>query len=193
MAGRLLSNRAQLDAGGDNKVPSVPFGNSGMRVMEAEFAFRMGKDLPARASSYQLHEVLEAVGSLHPAIEIPDSRYRDFPKVGAPQLIADNACAQYFVLGPATRANWRAIDLADHPVRVDISGKHCEGKGSNVMGDPRIALTWLANELATYTGGLRMGDVVTTGTCIVPAAIKAGDTLRADFGELGSVRADIGA
>ena len=34
---------------------------------------------------------LAAVATLHPAIEVPDSRYDDFTRVGAPQLIADNA------------------------------------------------------------------------------------------------------
>ena len=55
--------------------------------------------LPPRAAPYTIEEVLAAVETLHPAIEVPDSRYEDFAKVGAAQLIADNACAHYFVLG----------------------------------------------------------------------------------------------
>ena len=72
-----------------------------MRVAEAEFAFRMGVDLPPRPQPYSVDEVLAAVATLHPAIEVPDSRFDDFTIVGAPQLIADNACAHLFVLGPA--------------------------------------------------------------------------------------------
>ena len=60
-----------------------------MRVAEAEFAFRLKRSLPARERVYGVQEVLDAVESLHPAIEIPDSRYDDFAGVGAPQLIAD--------------------------------------------------------------------------------------------------------
>ncbi len=71
-----------------------------MRVAEVEFAFTMGTDLPPRDVPYRLDEVMAAVASLHPAIEIPDSRYRSFTEVGAPQLIADNACAHQFVLAP---------------------------------------------------------------------------------------------
>ena len=43
---------------------------------------------------------MAAVAALHLGIEIPNSRYLDFTAVGAPQLIADNACADQFVLGP---------------------------------------------------------------------------------------------
>lgn len=135
---------------------------------------------------YGTEEVLAAVATLHPAIEVPDSRYRDFVRVGAPQLIADNACASWFALGPATDAPWRDIDLARHPVTAFVNGKLTQtGSGANVLGDPRVALTWIANELSRLGTGLRAGEVVTTGTCVVPVAVKAGDTVAADFGPIG--------
>ena len=59
-----------------------------MLVIEAEFAFVMGRTLAPRATAYSVAEVLDAVATLHPAIEVPDSRYDDFVKVGGPQLIA---------------------------------------------------------------------------------------------------------
>jgi 2-keto-4-pentenoate hydratase len=83
---------------------NVSLANNIMNVIEAEFAFRMACDLPQRSAPYSIDEVIDAVESMHPAIEIPDSRYREFVAVGAAQLIADNACASYFVLGPATVA-----------------------------------------------------------------------------------------
>ena len=68
-----------------------------------------------RGRGVPVDEVLDAVDTLHPAIEIPDSRYDDFTLVGAPQLIADNACAHYFVLGPATTcrlaARWTSSSM----------------------------------------------------------------------------------
>src|SRR4029077_8865550 len=105
---------------------------------EAEFAFRMSRALRPRAESYGVEEVLSAVDSLHPAIEVPDSRYEDFTSVGAAQLIADNACAHLFVLGPATLAPWRGMDLANHLVAGTVLGKQTHhGRGANVLGDPR--------------------------------------------------------
>ena len=108
-----------------------------MRVAEPEFDFKMGSDLPPRATPYTVEEVLRAVASLHPAIEIPDSRYSVFTKVGAAQLIADNACAHEFVLGPATTADWRKLDLAQHRVIGRVGTRiEREGKGANVLDDP---------------------------------------------------------
>src|SRR6185295_2108974 len=106
-------------------------------------------DLAPRADAFGVGEVLDAVASLHPAIEVPDSRYHDFTSVGEAQLIADNACAHYFVLGEAAPDTWRSLDLAEHVVRARIEGKpDRQGKGANVLGDPRAALTWLVNELS---------------------------------------------
>jgi 2-keto-4-pentenoate hydratase len=134
--------------------------------------------------------VLAAVGSLHPAIEVPDSRYEDFTIVGAPQLIADDACAHYFVLGAAATFDWRQTDLAGHAVSGAVAGKFDhDGVGANVLGDPRIALAWLVNELSALAIPVRKGQVITTGTCIVPLPIDPGDRVRVDFGRLGSVEA----
>jgi 2-keto-4-pentenoate hydratase len=187
LAGRLLKERA-FESGA-----TVPFGRNHMRVAEAEFAFRMGRDLSPRSTPYVVAEVLAAVEALHPAIEIPDSRYDDFTVVGAAQLIADDACAHYFVLGPAAPSSWRGLDLAAHTVRGSVMGKQTrDGIGANVLGDPRIALAWLANELSSLGLTLRSGAVVTAGTCLVPLEIAAGDAVRMDFGGLGSVAATLG-
>jgi 2-keto-4-pentenoate hydratase len=182
LAGRLLAERVIEDGG------ECPLGNNLMKVAELEFAFRMGADLPPRAQPYTQDEVMAAVATLHPAIEIPDSRYDDFTAVGLAQLVADNACAHRFVLGPAATHDWRAIDLAAHPVRAFKSEVPAgEGSGANVLGDPRIALTWLANELSRHGLTLKAGEVVTTGTCLKPVEIAAGDRVRGDFGPLGVV------
>jgi 2-keto-4-pentenoate hydratase len=182
LAGRLLDKRV-FQSGA-----TVSLSNNIMKVIEAEFAFRMGRDLPPRKTPYTLEEVTAAVATMHPAIEIPDSRYADFVTAGAAQLIADNACASYFVLGPATTADWRQSDLPRHPVTAHLNGKLVrEGRGENVLGDPRIALTWIANELSLVGDMLRRGETVTTGTCIAPAQVDAGDHVVADFGEFGRV------
>jgi 2-keto-4-pentenoate hydratase len=61
------------------------------------------------------------------------------------------------------------------------------GKGRNVLGDPLVALTWLVNELAGLGIALDAGQIVTTGTCVVPVPIAAGDAVRANFGPIGEV------
>ncbi len=84
------------------------------------------------------------------------------------------------------------MDLASHPGRVLRNGVLAEeGVGRNVLGDPRIALTWLANELSRHGMTLKAGEVVTTGTCAKPLAIAAGDRIEGDLGALGRVSVTI--
>jgi 2-keto-4-pentenoate hydratase len=65
--------------------------------------------------------------------------------------------------------------------------------GANVLGDPRIALTWLVNELSRHGLTLGAGQTVITGTCIKPLPIAAGDRIAGDFGALGQVRLHVTA
>jgi len=181
MVGRILAETVIPNGG------TAAMAGNEMRVAEPEFAFRMNRDLSPRSQPYTVAEVLDAVGTLHPAIEIPDSRFADFVSAGAAQIIADNACAHLFVLGEATAADWRGHDLVEERPVIGLRGKQYVGHGKNVLGDPRIALTWCANELRQLGLTLKQGEVVTTGTCHPPLAIQAGDFLEADFGWLGRV------
>ncbi|WMT75102.1 fumarylacetoacetate hydrolase family protein [Bradyrhizobium sp. Ash2021] len=181
MAGRILPETIIPDGG------TASMAGNEMRVGEPEFAFHMARDLPPRPAPYTVQEVLDAVDTLHPAIEIPDSRFADFVRAGAAQIIADNACAHLFVLGAPTAANWRARDLVEERPVITLRGQRYVGHGKNVLGDPRIALAWLANELRALGVTLRAGEVVTTGTCHPPLPIQSGDLFAADFGALGKV------
>jgi 2-keto-4-pentenoate hydratase len=189
LLGRLLQEQVRPDGS------SVSLEGNRMRVAECEFAFKMAKDLPPRSATepYSTKEVLAAVKSLHPAIEIPDSRYQRFETVGAPQLIADNACAHLFVLGPATTCNWKVLDLASHAVTATVTSDqeaksvHHHGIGSNVLGDPRLALAWMVNELSSLGLTLKAGAVVTTGTCITPITVRASQEVTVNFGPIGQV------
>jgi 2-keto-4-pentenoate hydratase len=181
MAGRILQETLIADGG------TASMAGNEMRVAEPEFAFRMGADLPPRSQPYSVSEVLDAVDTLHPAIEIPDSRFTDFVHAGAAQIIADNACAHLFVLGAPATSNWRALDLVEERPVIVLRGQRHVGHGKNVLGGPLIALAWLANELRGLGVTLRAGEVVTTGTCHPPLPIQSGDLVEADFGTLGKV------
>ena len=181
MAGRILPETVIADGG------TASMAGNGMRVAEPEFAFRVARDLPPRPSSFSVQQVLDAVDTLHPAIEIPDSRFKDFVSAGAAQIIADNACAHLFVLGAAATSSWRSLDLVEEKPVFTLRNKQFTGHGKNVLGDPRIALTWLANELRQLGVTLKAGQIVTTGTCHPPLPIQSGDLFEADFGCLGKV------
>jgi 2-keto-4-pentenoate hydratase len=182
LAGRLLAERCYPSG------TTLSLAGNRMRVAEPEFAFRCGKRLTPRSAGYSVDEVLAAMDALLPAIEIPNSRFEDYATAGDAQLVADVACAHDFVMGSPTIADWRAIDLASHPVKGTIAGRLArDGVGSNVLDDPRLALTWIVNELSVLGLVLDAGEVITTGTCMTPMAIEPGDHIAADFGVLGRV------
>ena len=184
LAGRLLKERVfQKDS-------SLNFGTNRMAVAEAEFAFKMGKALHPKLTTYTQEEVILAVETLHPAIEIPDSRFHDFSLAGEAQLIADNACAHEFIIGPPMPDSWRSLDLSKQAVTISVLGENLnKGLGINVLGDPSFALTWIVNELSRNNISLDAGATVTTGTCTTPIPIKPGDTLTADYDSLGIIQA----
>jgi 2-keto-4-pentenoate hydratase len=181
LAGRIYNDR-MVPVGA-----TVSLTSNLMHVAEIEFAFSFAKTLPPRSTEYTVAEVLEAVAAVHPSIEIPDSRYEDFVTVGAPQLIADNACACLFILGQAA-TEWKSFDYLNESIHVTLNGEAIDsGYGRNVLGDPRVALTWIVNELSAMGMAMLAGQFVTTGTCRVPVKVKAGDSIHADFGPLGQV------
>jgi 2-keto-4-pentenoate hydratase len=182
LAGRLYQSRV-LSSG-----KTVSLGRNLMKVAEVEFAFRFGAEMRPIGREYTVDDVMNAVATLHLSIEIPDSRYQDFTKVGAPSLIADTACADWLVLGPEVQTKWRDIDLAAFAVEGHKNGQIiATGTGRAALGDPRLALTWLVNELCRYENGVNSGSYVTTGTCVVPVPIAAGDHFVADYGILGQI------
>jgi 2-keto-4-pentenoate hydratase len=161
-----------------------------MRVVEAEFAFEMARDLPATTPRSR-KEIAAAVKGVLPSIEIVDSRFDDWTTIGAPSLIADNACNAAWVKGsPVT--DWQSLlhtsDLAAQAVRVTVNGKLLrEGTGGNVLGHPLNALEWLVNSLSARGIGLKAGQYVTTGVTTEVYMAERGDRITADFGSVGSV------
>lgn len=164
------------------------FENNRMAVAEPEFAFSMGKRLEPKQGLYTENEVLEAIDKLHLAIELPNSRFEHFEKVGECKLIVDNACAHHFIIGNEVKFHWRDTDLAKQKVTISTSRSTKNfGSGANVLRHPITALTWLINELSQNDIPISNKAVVTTGSCTTPIPIKQGDNVVADFGIFGSV------
>ena len=158
-----------------------------MRVVEAEFAFEMARDLPPSATPRSREEIADAVKGVIPGIEIVDSRFDEWTTIGAPSLIADNACNAAWVKG-SLLTDWRGIDLAKQAVTVTVNGKLLrEGNGSNVLGHPLNALEWLVNNLSARGLGLKAGQFITTGVTTEVYMAERGDRIKAGFGPVGSV------
>jgi 2-keto-4-pentenoate hydratase len=153
-----------------------------MRAAEPEFAFRIARDIVPGDIAFLAPEVLSSVASFHPAIEVPDTRFSDFPDVGIPSLVADAMCAAFLVVGTSA-AHWRLDELRSVEVIMRRNGVQVSaGSGAAVLGDPCRALVWLANELRSRGQMLRAGDIVATGAAAPPIPVAAGDCIDAEFG-----------
>jgi 2-keto-4-pentenoate hydratase len=104
---------------GDGAELAVP--GHGLLGLEAEFAMRLGADLPARAAPYDAAEVALAVASVHPAFEVIGLRLpvAVFTQVAA--VIADFGANVALVAGTGV-ADWRAQDLAALEVEIRVDG-----------------------------------------------------------------------
>ena len=163
-----------------------------MKVAEAEFVFKFEKNVSPRKKLYEHDEVIDFISDLYLGLEFPNSRFNDFATVGFLSLIADNACAHQFMLGPLVPEIWRDMKLSSHSVKGIISdSKIYYGTGANVLGDPKKALLWFVNEASKYNITIKAGEIVTTGTCTIPMRIAPEDRLVVDFGKLGSMSCDI--
>jgi len=160
-------------------------GRFGRPRVEAEVAFRFGRDLPEGESRFET--VADAITEVMPAIEIVDSRYPTGP-ADLGELIADNVSGAGYVLGPATTFT-RDFDLASCRASVFRNGTlECAGSGSECLGSPLNALAWLAGELDRRNRRLREGEIVLSGSLIQPLLVSPGDELEVALDDLGSVQ-----
>lgn len=160
---------------------------SNSRTTEPEIAFTMASDLPARNKPWAVDEVLEAVATVHPSIEIVNPRLpKGFNDV-VEWYVADGGLSHALVLGPGVKPLKRA-DYAKITNRISINGqKKYEGLGANALGGPELALTWLANDLVAKGLFLRAGDVVTTGVITAVFETSIGDLVEASYDLIGNV------
>ncbi len=161
--------------------------NHRLRGVEAEICFRIGTSLPPRAVSYTREEVVAAVESCHPAIEILESAYVDPTSVSRECMLADLQMHGGFIYGPAC-ADWKSIDFTRETVTLSIDGAvRVERTGSNTSGDLMRLLPYLANEGATRTGGLKAGQWITTGSWTGNTPAIPGAEAEANFAHVGRV------
>lgn len=166
--------------------PGAPIG------IETEVAFRLGHDLPPRATPYTRAEVIEAVAACFPAIELVESRYADMTAVTPLEAMADNIAHAGLVLG-AEVPDWRGRDLDDLLVRQAAGGTlQVERRGANPAGDPLLSLTRLANHLHAFGLHLQAGQVVTTGSWTGLLFVPGGQRVTGGFEGLGEVVVDLG-
>ena len=133
------------------------------REVESEICFRLCADLPPRSQAYGRAEVMAAIGSCHPGIEVLQSRFADPDAAGTLAILADFIQTGAYVMGAAI-PGWHNLDFSALPVTQTIDGANAKQAVGNPAGDMIRLVVWLANEGAIWAGGLRAGQVVTCGS-----------------------------
>lgn len=153
--------------------------------VEVEVGFVLGADLPGADCTEA--DVLAATVAFAPAIELIDSRIKDW-KIGLTDTISDNASSAGYVLGPE-RVAPKDIDVKAIDAVLTRNGEVvAEGRSDAVLGDPVIAVAWLARKVASFGVRLKAGDIVLPGSCTRAIDARPGDNFHAEFAGLGSVR-----
>jgi 2-keto-4-pentenoate hydratase len=153
--------------------------------IEGEIAFRIGRDVAPREKPYTADEVRTMVASVHPAIEVVESRYADFRAQDKLSVLADFTSNGALVIGPD--AGWPSFDMAKPPARILFDGKPAAEASGNSGGDPLRLLTELVNHAARRTGKIAAGTCVTTGSTTGLIFAKAGTAVVAEFSSWGRV------
>ncbi|WP_328694275.1 fumarylacetoacetate hydrolase family protein [Streptomyces phaeochromogenes] len=176
--GHLLDDMVHRDGG------TVPAARYCLPRIEPEICFRLAR--PLRGPDVTVEDVLEATEAVAPALEIVDSRIRDW-KITLADTVADNASAAGLVCGPWTPLG-DAPDLATVTAELIVDGEAvATGSGKEVLGHPAAAVAWLANTLAAFGTALEPGHVVLPGTMTTAPFVSAGQRIEARFSALGPV------
>lgn len=132
--------------------------------------------------------VFQATECVMPAVEIIDSRYRDF-RFDLPSVIADNASSSGFIIGSRMMRPEKA-DLRALGVVLERNGEIIEvGAGAAVLGNPLSSVLLLANMLAERGEEIPAGSLVLTGGITAAVAMSPGDSLTVKFQNLSSITA----
>lgn len=152
--------------------------------IEAEIAFVT--KAPLHGPGCHIGSVMAATDFVIPAVEIIDSRYKDF-KFDLKSVIADNTSSARFVTGGRPRPPMD-IDLRTQGVVVEKNGEVVElGAGAAVLGHPAMSVAMLANMLGAKGEHIPAGSFIMTGGITAAVAVAAGDSVLVRYQDLGSV------
>ena len=141
-------------------------------LIECEFFVTLARDLPPRDEPWTLTETIEAIAEVHAGIEVAECRYPRKALPPLPAILADGS------------ASGRYVFEVDGALRR-------EGIGADVMGDPLRPLLWLAERRRQWGDGLRAGETISTGSMTGMLPIRAGQQVRARFGEAATIEITI--
>lgn len=156
---------------------------SNVRI-EVELAFVLSK--PLAGPGITIFDVLDATAYVVPALEVLNS-HLELEGRTIVDTISDNAAMGAMVLGG------RPVGVGD----IDLTWAKAllyrnetiedSGVAGAVLGHPALGVAWLANKLAQHGQSLEAGEIILAGSFTKPMWVERGDTVHADYAELGSV------
>jgi 2-keto-4-pentenoate hydratase len=157
--------------------------------VEPEIAVRLGADLPRRiVQPYTRNDILTAIDSVMVGIEIVCSRIIDYKKASYLFYLADNIGHAGYALG-SDRRHWQDLDLARLRVTLTINGEIVhDACGGHPSGDPLKPLLDYANAQSDRLGGLRAGQVITTGSLCGLVSVEGPGEVAAAVDRIGEAR-----
>jgi len=152
--------------------------------IEPEIAFFIDEDIEGEDITEK--DILKATKYVAPALEVIDSRYKDF-RFTLVDVVADNCSSTKFVVG-SKLALPDTIDLGNIGMTMSKNGAvEQTGSSAAVLGHPLKAMVWAANLLGSRGKGFKKGDIVLSGAMSEAITMEAGDTIIGEFDHLGSV------
>ncbi len=153
--------------------------------IEAEIAFVLAHDLTAPEIGPA--DVAAATAHVVVALEIVDSRIAAWD-IDIVDTVADNASSGLFALGDQ-RIGLGGLDLPACLMSLWRDGELVsKGSGSACLGDPLVAVAWLASTAREYGRPLRAGEIVLSGALGPMVPVAPGDDFHAQVSGLGEVR-----
>jgi len=157
--------------------------------VECEIAVRIASPIGFGNPKSGVEEIASCVGEVLPAIEVVDDRYDNYELLGASTLIADDFFHSGCVVGTAS-SSWKDVDLASVKGSMHINGELVgSGVGSDIMGHPFKALSWLAKLFEDRGKVIRPGEFVLLGSVVETKWVEQGDVIRVNMDQLGEVEA----
>jgi 2-oxo-3-hexenedioate decarboxylase len=152
--------------------------------IEAELAFVTKKAL--KGPGVHIADVLAATDFVMPAVEVIDSRYKDF-KFDLKSVIADNSSSTRFVTGGRMKRA-SELDLKNLGVVMEVNGEVVEvGAGAAVLGHPAASVAMLANMLGERGEELPAGSFVMIGAITAAVHVNKGDNFTVRYQGLGTL------
>jgi len=152
--------------------------------IEAELAFVT--KAPLKGPGVHIGDVLRATDFVMPAVEVIDSRYKDF-KFDLKSVIADNSSSSRFFAG-STMAKPEDLDLKNLGVVMEVNGEVVQlGAGAAVLGHPASSVAMLANMLAERDEEIPAGTFIMIGAITAAVQVNKGDSFCVRYQDLGTI------